>query len=270
MLSIFLILFFIFGTIIGSFLNVIIFRINTGRGFGGRSKCMNCGKTLHSHELVPVFSYIFLGGKCSGCKTRVSIQYPIVEAITGFVSGILAAKIGVLNILTDQMTMLYFLGTFAFFSIFIALSVYDYRHKIIPPTLSNLATIVAFMVVVFGLNSGTVVTKVFLDSLYGGLIGFLPFAALFFISNGKWMGFGDARIGLAGGIILGKIGMLMALLYSFWIGAIVTVFVLLIKGKKITMGTEIPFGPFLSIGIFLAFVLSGTDLDLVKVLFLNI
>jgi len=270
MLNIFLILFFIFGTLIGSFLNVVIFRLNTGKGLGGRSKCMNCGKTLHSHELVPVFSYIFQGGKCRDCKTRISVQYPLVEAITGFVSGILAAKIGVLNILTSQLSLLYFLGAFSFFAILIAISVYDFRHKIIPPTLSNLATIVAFMVVVFGLNGEVSTPKVFLDSLYGGLIGFLPFAGLFFVSNGKWMGFGDARIGLAGGIILGKVGMLMALLYSFWIGAIVTVFILLIRGKKITMGTEIPFGPYLSLGIFIAFVLSNTALDLAKVLFIQV
>ena len=98
MLNIFLILFFIFGTLIGSFLNVVIFRLNTGKGVGGRSMCMNCGKTLHAHELVPVLSYIFQLGKCRGCKTKISIQYPVVEAITGFASGVLAAKIGVLNI----------------------------------------------------------------------------------------------------------------------------------------------------------------------------
>jgi leader peptidase (prepilin peptidase)/N-methyltransferase len=83
------------------------------------------------------------------------------------------------------------------------------------------------------------------------------------------MGFGDARLGLAGGIILGKVTMLMALMYSFWVGAIVTLFILLIKGKKITMNTEIPFGPYLTLGIFIAFVLSRTNLDLAKVLFLN-
>ncbi|MBP7845940.1 MAG: prepilin peptidase [Candidatus Pacebacteria bacterium] len=269
MLNLFLILFFIFGTLIGSFLNVIIFRLNTGKGIGGRSMCMNCGKTLHSHELVPILSYIFQLGKCRGCKAKVSIQYPIVEALTGFVSGVLAAKIGVLNILTDQMSPLYFLAAFSFFSIFIAIAVYDFRHKIIPPSLSNLATIVAFLVLVLGFSSNTIVLKAFLDSFYGGLIGFLPFAGLYFISNGKWMGFGDARVGLAGGIILGKITMLMALMYSFWIGAIITLFVLLIRGKKITMNTEIPFGPYLTLGIFIAFVLSGTNLDLAKVLFLN-
>lgn len=269
MLNIFLILFFIFGTLIGSFLNVVIFRLNTGRGVGGRSKCMNCNKVLHAHELVPVFSYLFQRGKCRGCSTRISIQYPLVESITGFVSGVLAVKIGVLNILTDQISLLYFLSAFTFFAIFIAISVYDFRHKIIPPSLSNLVTIIAFVVVVFASVGNTETLKVFLDSLYGGLIGFLPFAALFFMSDGKWMGFGDARLGLAGGIILGKVAMLMALMYSFWIGAIVTVLILLIKGKKITMGTEIPFGPYLSLGIFIAFVLANTNLDLAKVLFLN-
>lgn len=269
MLNFFLILFFIFGAIIGSFLNVVIFRLNTGRGLGGRSKCSNCGKVLHSHELIPILSYIFQLGKCRKCKTKISLQYPIVEAFTGFVSGILAVKIGVSNILSEPISLLYFVTTFAFFSILIAISAYDARHKIIPPELSNIATIVAFMIVVVASSSVNILPD-FKDALLGAVIGFLPFAGLFFMSGGRWMGFGDARLGLAGGIILGKIGMIMALLYSFWIGMIFTVLALIFRGKKITMGTEIPFGPYLALGIFISFVLSGTNLDLARFLFLNI
>ncbi|MFA5770995.1 MAG: prepilin peptidase, partial [Patescibacteria group bacterium] len=79
------IIFFIFGLIIGSFLNVIIFRFNTHRSFGGRSGCMTCQKQLRWYELIPLFSYLGLKGRCSGCKTKISKQYFWVELLTGII-----------------------------------------------------------------------------------------------------------------------------------------------------------------------------------------
>ena len=72
---------FIFGTILGSFLNVVILRHNSGMTTGGRSMCFSCGKTLHWHELLPVVSYVMLRGKCSQCKSGISLQYPVVEPV---------------------------------------------------------------------------------------------------------------------------------------------------------------------------------------------
>ena len=79
------IIFFILGLVIGSFLNVVIFRLNTHRSFGGRSGCMSCGKKLPWYELIPLFSYLALGGRCSGCKTKISKQYFWVELLTGLI-----------------------------------------------------------------------------------------------------------------------------------------------------------------------------------------
>src|SRR5258708_6429084 len=76
---------FIFGTVVGSFLNVLILRFNTGKTLGGRSQCLVCGKTLNGYELVPLFSFIFLGGRCSKCRSKISIQYPLVELASGFI-----------------------------------------------------------------------------------------------------------------------------------------------------------------------------------------
>ena len=76
---------FILGTLLGSFLNVVILRYHTGMGLGGRSMCMSCGKKLHAHELIPLFSYLLQRGKCRSCKSSLSIQYPIIEALSGFV-----------------------------------------------------------------------------------------------------------------------------------------------------------------------------------------
>ena len=83
------IIFFVFGLIIGSFLNVVIFRFNTHRTFGGRSGCMSCSHKLSWYELIPVFSFIGLRGRCKNCKINISYQYPLVEIITAFIFGIL-------------------------------------------------------------------------------------------------------------------------------------------------------------------------------------
>src|SRR3990167_8361302 len=87
------IIFFALGLIIGSFLNVVIYRYNTGKTFGGRSKCLVCHKILSWHELIPLFSFIFLKGHCRGCKTRISFQYPLIEFITGLVFAFIFLKL---------------------------------------------------------------------------------------------------------------------------------------------------------------------------------
>src|ERR1700752_70221 len=76
---------FVFGTIIGSFLNVVALRYNTGFSLGGRSRCFSCGKTLYWYKLIPLFSFLIQGGRCRKCHSQISIQYPLVEALTGLV-----------------------------------------------------------------------------------------------------------------------------------------------------------------------------------------
>src|SRR3990167_9306340 len=90
------IIFFIFGTIIGSFLNVVIFRMNTQKyffgSFGGRSACMSCQNKLKWYELIPLFSFFTLKGRCRTCRTKISVQYPLVEFISGLVFAALFFK----------------------------------------------------------------------------------------------------------------------------------------------------------------------------------
>ena len=92
MTSILLIIFSILGLIIGSFLNVVILRFNTNKTLGGRSGCMACEKELNWYELIPVFSFFALQGRCSGCQTKISVQYPLVELATGVIFGVLFCK----------------------------------------------------------------------------------------------------------------------------------------------------------------------------------
>src|SRR3989344_8884577 len=85
MISLITIIFFLFGLIIGSFLNVVIFRFNTGHTFGGRSGCMTCQNKLCWYELIPMISFFALRGRCRKCKAKISIQYPIVELLSGLI-----------------------------------------------------------------------------------------------------------------------------------------------------------------------------------------
>ncbi len=242
--------FFIFslGLIIGSFLNVVIYRHNTGMTVGGRSMCFSCGKKLKWFELVPVFSYLLLRGKCSVCRSKISWQYPAVEFITGLL--FLGAYLTTSNIYL----LIYLLVQL---SLLVVISVYDLRHKIIPDTFvfsfAGLALLNVLLVFVVNRDS----SALFFDVLAGPLY-FLPFAALWYFSKGNWMGFGDAKLALGIGWFLGIGQAYIAIVLGFWVGAIVGVSMIvygriskLSRGQeRVTMKSEIPFGPFLILGLF--------------------
>ena len=236
---------FIFGTIIGSFLNVVIFRYNTNFSFGGRSMCLYCGKILKWYELVPLLSFLVLKGRCATCKSRLSFQYPAVEFMAGllFLLSFMYAK----NYMVD--VIFYFLPyLLAVMSILLVTVVYDIRHKIIPDGLVFFFILLSLArPIVFPLPGEDLVF-----SLLSGPVFALPFVAIFFFSRGKWIGLGDAKLVLGIGWFLGMVGAGLALLASFWIGAIVSIILLLLKNRKFTMGSEIPFAPFLVLGFAIA------------------
>ena len=241
--------FFIFslGLIIGSFLNVVIYRYNTGMTVGGRSMCFSCGKKLKWFELVPVFSFFLLRGKCSVCKSKISWQYPAVEFTTGLL--FLGAYLTTSNIylLTYLLVQL---------SILVVISVYDLRHKIIPDTFVFTFAGLALVSVILVFVQSRDLSALFFDVLAGPLY-FLPFAALWYFSKGTWMGFGDAKLALGIGWFLGIGSAYIAIILGFWIGAIVgvgmVVYSRIVKlsnsQEKVTMKSEIPFGPFLILGL---------------------
>lgn len=249
------IIFFVFGLIIGSFLNVVIYRFNTGRNFGGRSACMSCKRTLSWYELIPVFSYLIQGGKCRGCKTRISFQYPLVELLAGLIFLFLFLKFQNLFFIDIGS----FAFTFAFFSSIFALllvvSVYDLKHKIIPDILSFIFGALAFIGMFFFTDGIFNIHIPNMLAFMSGPILALPFALLWLISNGRWIGFGDAKLALGIGWLLGLSFGLSSLVLAFWMGAIVGI-ALLILSKKHSMKSEVPFAPFMVIGLILVFLFS--------------
>src|SRR5665213_319969 len=253
---IFALSFFLFGAIIGSFLNVLILRHGV-KAISGRSACPACAHTLEAVDLVPIFSWLFLRGRCRFCGSGISIQYPLVELLTALVF----AFIGVAPLtLTAQLAAL------PVAALLIAISVYDLRHTIIPDS-----WVVAFA------GFSLVFSVIYLDLIHqlpavvplllAGPFSALPFFALWYVSGGRWMGLGDGKLAWGIGWLLGPLYAFAAIISAFILGALISVFILLPLSSPVfwsfvkrftptgtsrksawgfTMKSEVAFGPFLA------------------------
>ena len=247
---------FFLGLIVGSFLNVVILRFSTGESMCGRSHCPHCDTILTASELIPVVSFLILRGKCSHCLKPLSLQYPIVELLTGLLfAGVFYLYEPLMSVssLTFIVAMLYGM---TIVSLLVVILVYDLKHMIIPNVFSYALAAFSFVFLFVSFSLGTA-TPFFIDLISGPLF-FSAFFVLWFVSRGAWLGLGDAKLVLSFGWILGFFGGLSALLLAFWIGAVVGVFLMLIgklfeNTKGFTMKTEIPFAPFLIAGFFLVY-----------------
>ncbi|MGB3922156.1 MAG: prepilin peptidase [Minisyncoccia bacterium] len=252
-----LVILFVLGTIVGSFLNVIGLRWDS-KNFGGRSACPNCAKTLSWHELIPVLSFFLLKRKCSGCQAPISWQYPIIEIWTGLIFASLFYIIDPLNLLS----FLNYLVLVAVFSLYIVITIYDIRHKIIPDTLVYTCILLALGYRMYSYFS--LPTPYFLDLLAGPII-FVFFGSIWLFSRGRAMGFGDAKLGLSVGLLLGAAKGFSAIIFAFWLGALAALILFFVvklglpaqagfikSDKGLTMKSEVPFGPAIVLGAWLA------------------
>ncbi len=247
------IIIFFFGTIIGSFLNVVILRYRSGRSIvSGKSMCFACGKKLCFFELVPIGSFLTQRGRCESCHTKISWQYPLIEALTGVLFLFIYFHF---EYLIQDNTLLFAIlfSYYAFiFSLFIVLSVYDIKHKVLPDGLV-LTFISIVFIGMFFIQGDTIVLHIpHYTQFLAGIILPAPFSLLWLISKGKWMGLGDSKFMIGIGFLLGLSAGATAILFSFWIGAVVSILVLLFSrffGKHgVSLKTAIPFGPFLALG----------------------
>jgi len=232
---------FIFGLIIGSFLNCVIYRLtprqyNGGGLLRGRSFCPHCKHVLSWLDLIPVLSFLFLRGKCRYCQKPISLQYPVVEIATGAV--FLLIILAVSNIYTYAYLLL--MSCFL-----IVIFVYDLKYYIIPDKIIYPA--IAAALIYNLLMSDIPRMSDILMSAFGAAAFFL---AIVLVSRGKWMGVGDIKLAFFMGLLLGWPNILTALFLAFFIGAIMGLG-LILSGKK-TLKSEVPFGPFLVAGTFLA------------------
>lgn len=232
---------FLIGLCVGSFLNVLIDRLPKGENvLVGRSHCDFCKKTLRWYELVPLFSFLMQLGGCRRCHANLSIQYPLVEFITG-----------VGFVFFYQVLDYPLLTLFAYWIIFSALLVVfmaDLKYQIIPDSMVVAGIIGAIL-------RFTSLTKEFSLAGFapyllsaGGAAGF--FFLLWVITRGRGMGFGDVKLAFLLGLLLGFPSIIIALYVAFLTGAVVGV-ILIVKGKK-SLKTKVAFGPFLIIGFIVA------------------
>ena len=257
-----LIFIFILGAIIGSFLNVVIYRLNSGRKIvNDSSMCMSCGHKLKWYELIPILSYFVQGCKCRKCKSRISIQYPIVEILSGLIFVAISVKFFPFLMFSFWLYLAYVSLYLILFSLLVVMFVYDLRHKIIPNKLVFPFIFLSFFSMVMNLVIfGNIFSWIAIFDIFAGIIVALPFALIWLFSKGRLMGLGDAKLMMGIGWMLGISSGAFAIILAFWIGAAVGLLLMAFAKKKIGFKTEVPFAPFLILGVLISF-LFGFDLS---------
>lgn len=246
----------VFGAIIGSFCNVLLLRMGTGRSaLKGRSRCMHCGHTLRALDLVPILSYLFLRGRCRYCHAKVSPQYPLVEATAALLSA---------AVYVQYPDPYFYAFWFVVWLTLLFVVVYDLRHMIVPLQAALLLGALAFgYAYLFGTDG----------QLVAGVMLAAPLFFISFLSRGAWMGWGDWQVEISLGWLLGLTMGLTALMLAFWIGAVVGIGLILFKKGlpaqgRVTMKSEVPFVPFLVAGAALCFFFNVDYFETLPLLFL--
>jgi len=226
----------IFGALVGSFLNVCIFRLPKEESIiWPGSHCPHCKKPIRFYDNIPLISYLLLKGKCRHCKKPISFQYPLIEGITALSSLFLIMKFG---------PSLSYLFYFAFVAALIVITVIDLYHQIIPDAISLPGIGV-------GLLASLLIPQItFFNSLIGILLGggSLFIVATFYqwLFKREGMGGGDIKLLAMIGAFLGWKAVLLTILLSSFIGSVTGILMMVVKGKDFKYA--IPFGPFLSLG----------------------
>jgi leader peptidase (prepilin peptidase)/N-methyltransferase len=237
------VLLFLFGITIGSFLNVVIYRIPNGGSLNGRSHCPKCDNQIRGYDNIPVLSWIFLRGKCRDCKESISIRYPLIELATGIFWLVLGVSFGYDPILP----LLLILAAAT-----IALTMIDFDTM----TLPNVITYPIFILTAIYLPILAWLTDSWDNLVSAGLgsaIYFVFFFGLWFITGGKGLGFGDVKLAPTLGALIGWFslhGTVVGIMGAFIFGGIPAGIIMAMGIIK--KGTQIPFGPMLMLGAWVA------------------
>jgi prepilin signal peptidase PulO-like enzyme (type II secretory pathway) len=253
-------IFFILGLIIGSFLNVVVYRLRVAESLLGRSHCPHCNGMIRWYDNIPLISFIILKFRCRDCRQKISYQYPLVELLTGILFAAIGTKFFIIDDLASWVVTGYFLGLV---SMLIAILVYDFLYLEIP---SLVLWPAIFWTVAFNLyfdwqsvyHSMTYTNLNLFSPLnlatYSGtlaaILGFLFFFILVTISREKWMGLGDALLAILIGLFIGWPEIILALFLAFTIGAVYGI--ILLGFKKKNLKSQLPFAPFMIIGAMIA------------------
>lgn len=239
-MDVLLLAFALLGAVMGSFVGVIAERAYTGQSFvTGRSRCNSCARALEPLDLVPVFSWLLARGRCRTCGSRVPAAYLVLEASLALLFALSYAVLGLSLVLPVFLALLVVVA-------FIV--VYDLRHTIVPPPSSlTLAALALAYALLRAPSEGALGGAL----LAAGLISAF-FLALHVFSGGRAMGLGDAPVAFSLALIAAPHA-LSGLLFSFWIGALYGIAVLVLRRGGPRMGIEVPFVPFMALGFLLAY-----------------
>jgi leader peptidase (prepilin peptidase) / N-methyltransferase len=244
----------ILGLVIGSFLNVLVIRVNEEENFNsflkgivmGRSRCLLCHKEIKWYDNIPLLSYLILGGKCRHCKKSISIQYPVIELSTGMI-WLLVWLLG------GQYWFFGGLGGYLFtvstYTLLLGLLVSDLRYMTLPDIFIYPLTIgfLLYRGLEFWGDWKTLVFY-FISALGASLFFYIIWA----VTRGRGMGFGDVEYAVPMGLMLGFPAVILGLMIAFISGGIIGVLAIFSKQKKLT--SQIPFGPFLIFGTVVAII----------------
>ncbi len=229
---------FLFGIVIGSFLNVCIFRIPKKEDIVKMSShCMSCGYHLKWYDMVPIFSFLALRGKCRKCGAKLSVQYPLIEAANGilYVCIVWTGGIGIESLLYCLMA-----------SALLVLSVIDFRTYEIPFGIN-------LFILALGLVRAATDFSNILTYLIGSLSVSIVLAILYYATGGRAIGGGDVKLMAACGLLLGWKLIILAFLLGCVLGALIHVIRVKVSGE----GRVLAMGPYLSMGVLIAALWGG-------------
>lgn len=250
----------IIGLMVGSFLNVVIHRLpkmmdNAEKAYVAeaygvrpeaeiptkynivtpRSACPHCGHQITALENIPIISYLMLAGKCKGCKTKISLRYPLIEALTGALIGAVAYKFGYTY---------YALFGFALVFALVTLTFIDFDTQLLP---DDITLPLLWLGLLFNLNNGfTDLKSAVLGAVFGYLILWSVYWLFKIVTGKEGMGYGDFKLLGAIGAWFGWQLLPAVILLSSVVGAVIGIGMIIFRGKS--GGTAIPFGPFLALG----------------------
>lgn len=246
--------FFVLGTVIGSFLNVVIIRTIEGESWvAGRSRCDHCRKTIAWFDNVPLLSFVLLKGKCRYCKKSIALSHPVVEGLTALLFVWWYIGLFFFFKLTQEPFMV--LQPLFWLAVAVLLLVIFFTDMLVLLIPDKLVMILSALVVVYRLAliySGIMVPKDFVLALVGMGVLVLFFFCLWFFTGGRGLGFGDVKLIAPLALLMGWPDMIVGVFAAFIIGAVVGLG--LVVSKKHALKQPLPFGPFLIVGTVVALV----------------
>jgi len=222
-------IFIVLGLMIGSFLSVLLERLDRKEGIvGGRSECPHCHHVLAWYDLIPLVSYVMLKGRCRYCGARISILYPALEVVMATVIGLYVYRYGVPST--------WYLTDLAILVGLVALFFFDLRYQILPDKITLALIGIVLFRIIFE-RPDLLFNAIATGALMSGLLGLLYLG-----SRGRWIGLGDVKLAFLIGSLFGYPGAVGVTLLAIWTGALVGVG--LILARRANMQTALPFGSF--------------------------